>query len=84
MTLQKYIRITGMHGIKIAGLILVVAGVLGLTYKTFTYTKESHQANIGPLEFSVKDKETVNVPAWASIGAIAAGTLMLIYAGRPK
>jgi len=33
-------------------------------------TKHSHDAEMGPLELSVKDKETVNIPQWAGIGAI--------------
>ncbi|MGH8712585.1 MAG: hypothetical protein ACREYB_01110 [Casimicrobiaceae bacterium] len=68
---------------KILAIILIVAGVLGLAYGTFTYTKETHTANVGPLTLSVKDKETVNIPLWASVGAIAAGVVLLV-AGRKK
>ena len=64
-------------------LILVVAGVAGLAYGKFSYTKEKHQAKLGPLEFSVKDKETVNVPQWASIGAIVVGAGLLVT-GRKR
>ena len=71
-----------MSGLKIAAIVLIVAGALGLAYGSFTYTKETHQAKIGPLEFSVKDKETVNVPIWLSIAAIAAGGALLVFGGR--
>lgn len=64
--------------VKIVAIVLVVAGTLGLVYGKFSYTKESHNTKLGPLELSVKEKETVNVPAWAGAGAIAAGTLMLL------
>ena len=60
-----------MGPVKILAIILIVAGVVGLAYGTFTYTKETHTANVGPLTFSVKNKETVNVPLWANVGAIA-------------
>jgi hypothetical protein len=50
-----------MSGLKIAAIVLIVAGALGLAYGSFTYTKETHQAKIGPIELSVKDRETVNV-----------------------
>ena len=72
-----------MGPVKILAIILIVAGVVGLAYGTFTYTKETHTANVGPLTLSVKDKETVNVPLWASVGAIAVGVVLLV-AGRNK
>jgi multidrug transporter EmrE-like cation transporter len=72
-----------MGPVKILAIVLIVAGVLGLAYGTFTYTKETHTANVGPLTLSVKDKETVNVPLWASVGAIVAGVVLLVV-GRNK
>ena len=59
-----------MSTTKIIAIVLIVAGVLGLVYGKFTYTKETHDAKIGPIEMSIKDKETVNVPVWAGVGAI--------------
>jgi hypothetical protein len=58
--------------------VLITLGILGLVYGQFSYTKETQQAKIGPLELSVKDTETVNVPIWAGVAAIAAGGLLLI------
>lgn len=71
-----------MSGLRIAAIVLIVAGALGLAYGSFSFTKETHQAKIGPIELSVKDKETVNVPIWLSIGAIVAGGALLIFGGR--
>ena len=51
-----------MSSTKIVAIVLIIAGVLGLAYGKFSYTKESHDAKVGPVEFSVKDKETVNIP----------------------
>jgi hypothetical protein len=67
-----------MRGIRIVALVLIVAGVLGLMYDRFTYTKESHDLTIGSLELSVKDRETVDIPVWCSVAAIAAGALLLL------
>ena len=72
-----------MGPLKILAIILIVAGVLGLAYGTFTYTKETHTANVGPLTLSVKDKETVDVPLWVSVGAIVVGVVLLVT-GRNK
>jgi len=71
-----------MNAIRIAAIALIVAGVLGLVYGSFSYTKETHQAKIGPIELSVKDKETVNVPVWAGVGAIIIGGALLLLGGK--
>ena len=71
-----------MSSTKIIALVLIIAGALGLAYGKFTYTKETHDAKIGPIELSVKDKETVNVPMWAGIGAIVVGAGLLLASGR--
>ena len=67
-----------MNNIKIVAIVLIIAGVLGLVYGNFSYTKETHDTKLGPLELQVKEKETVNIPAWAGVGAIAAGTIILL------
>jgi hypothetical protein len=71
-----------MNGIKIAALALIVAGILGLVYGGFSYTKETHEAKLGPIELTVKDRERVNVPVWAGVGAIAIGGALLFLGGR--
>ncbi len=67
-----------MSAVKIVGIVLIAAGVLGLVYGGFSYTKETHEAKIGSIELSVKDKETVNVPVWVGVGAIVVGGLLLL------
>ena len=71
-----------MNALKIVALALIAAGVLGLVYGSFSYTKRTDEAKIGPFELSVKRKETVNVPVWAGAGAIVAGTVLLLAAGK--
>ena len=63
---------------QIVAIVLIVAGVLGLLYGSFSYTKETHEAKIGPLQFSLKEKETVNIPVWMGVGAIALGVIVLV------
>ncbi|MGA7966272.1 MAG: hypothetical protein WCB49_10345 [Gammaproteobacteria bacterium] len=71
-----------MNAAKIAAIVLIVAGVLGLVYGSFSYTKETHQATVGPLSLSVKDKQTVNVPVWAGVGAIVIGGVLLLVGSK--
>jgi hypothetical protein len=72
-----------MDAKRMIAVLLVVAGVLGLVYGGFTYTKATHEASIGPLSLSVQEKQTVNIPLWAGIGAIAAGVILLV-GGRKR
>jgi multidrug transporter EmrE-like cation transporter len=71
-----------MTPLRIAGLVLIIAGALGLAYGSFSYTKDTHEAKIGPIELSIKDKETVNVPVWAGAGAILVGVVLLVVRTR--
>jgi TRAP-type C4-dicarboxylate transport system permease small subunit len=66
-----------MSPIKILAIVLIAAGILGLMYGGFTYTKETHNATIGPFQMSFKDKEHVNIPVWVGAGAIVAGAALL-------
>lgn len=67
-----------MNAIKVAGIALIVAGILALSFGGFSYTKDTQEVKLGPLEFSVKEKKDVNIPMWAGIAAIVAGGLMLV------
>ena len=71
-----------MNSVKLVAVVLIAAGVLGLVYGGFSYTKETTAVKLGPLELSVKEKETVNVPLWAGVGAIVVGGLLLVMGGK--
>ena len=73
-----------MNSVKIAAIVLIVAGVLGLAYGSFSYTKETHEAKLGPIELSVKEKQTVNVPVWAGVGAIVIGGVLLLVGSKKR
>lgn len=71
-----------MNPVKIVAIALILAGIAGLLYGNFSYTKETHEAKLGPIELSVKEKQTVNIPAWASVGAIMIGGVLLFFGGK--
>jgi drug/metabolite transporter (DMT)-like permease len=71
-----------MNVAKVIGIVLIVAGALGLVMGSFSYTKDTEAVKLGPIELSVKQKETVNVPLWAGVGAIAVGVVLLVMGGR--
>ena len=71
-----------MNPDRLIAVIIIVAGALGLLYGSFSFTKATHDVKLGPIEFSVKEKETVNVPMWAGIGAIVVGGLLLGFGSK--
>ena len=71
-----------MNPLKLVAVVLIVAGVLALVYGGFSYTKDTTAVKLGPLELSVKEKQTVNVPMWAGVGAIVIGGLLLALGGK--
>ena len=73
-----------MNSLKGVAVLLLVAGALALVYGGFTYTKKTHKTELGPISFAIKEKETVNVPVWAGVGAIVVGGLLLAFGGRSK
>ena len=71
-----------MNTTKIIAILLIAVGVLALVYGGFSYTKDTTAVKLGPIELSVKEKETVNVPMWAGVGAIVIGGLLLVFGTR--
>jgi len=71
-----------MNPAKIVGIVLIVAGCLGLAYGGFSYTRETTSARLGPIQLTVQEKETVHVPLIISAGAIAIGVFLLVRVGR--
>ena len=71
-----------MNPIKLVAVALVVAGVLGLIYGGFSYTKDTTVVKLGPLELSAKEKERVSVPIWAGVGAVVVGGLLIVLGNK--
>jgi hypothetical protein len=71
-----------MNTARTIAIALIVAGLLALVYGGFSYTKDTTAVKLGPIELSVKEKETVNIPVWAGVGAIVIGGLLLVFGTR--
>jgi hypothetical protein len=71
-----------MNGLKIMAIVLIAVGIGVLMYGKFSYTKETHDIKLGPLEVSVAEKQTVNVPVWAGVAAIVCGAGLLLYGSK--
>ena len=73
-----------MNAMRIVGVLLLVLGLAGLLTGGFSFTKESTQAKLGPLELTVKEKESVNIPQWISLGAMVIGGVVLVLGFRKR
>ena len=63
---------------RLIGIVVLAVGILALAYGGFSYTKQTHEAKLGPVEFSVSENKRVNVPMWAGVAlAVVGGGLLL-------
>jgi drug/metabolite transporter (DMT)-like permease len=69
---------------KLAGIILIVLGILALVYQGFSYTQTKQDAKLGPIE--IQHQETHDVPISPIVGVvcIVAGAAALVAGGRGK
>ena len=70
--------------LRLLGLLLIVAGIVALGLGHFSYTKATHQIKIGPIELAVKEKRDIDLPAWAGVGAILIGGVLLVAGARKR
>lgn len=73
-----------MNPLSLTGILLIVLGLLGLGYGSFSWTRDTPKASIGPLQLSVKETRTLNVPVWAGGAAVVVGLGLLVASGRKR
>jgi hypothetical protein len=71
-----------MNAVKLTAIALILAGALALAYGSFSFTKATHEAKLGPLTMTVQEKQTVNLPVWAGVSAIAIGAALLLFGSK--
>ena len=71
-----------MKAMRLVGVLLLVLGLAGFLTGGFSFTKDTTQAKLGPLELTVKEKESVNIPQWMSLGAMVLGGVVLVLGFR--
>ena len=60
-------------------IVLLAAGILALVYGGFTYTRQTHEAKVGPLEINITEDKDVNVPVWAGVALVIVGGGLLVW-----
>lgn len=71
-----------MSAVKLVAILLIVGGGIALTYGGFSYTKDTHTADIGDLHIALHERQRVNIPVWVGLGAVIGGILLLVTAKR--
>jgi hypothetical protein len=69
-------------GVRILAILLIVGGTLGLAYGRLTFTKSEQEASFGPIGLTIKEKQSIPVPAWLGIALVAGGALVLLSGKR--
>lgn len=67
---------------RLAGIVLVVLGVLALAYGGFSYTKREKIIDIGPIEATAETRESVPLPPILGGAALVGGILLIVMSGR--
>jgi hypothetical protein len=73
-----------MKPITIAGLALVVVGVVALIYGGVTYTSRETVVDIGPIHATANRERTLPLPPIAGVVAVACGVALLLNASRKR
>jgi hypothetical protein len=73
-----------MSPVKLIAVLLIIGGALGLAYGGFSYTRNTHEVKVGPIDLALQEKKTIDVPVWAGIAAIVVGGALLLMGNRPK
>ena len=73
-----------MKPITLAGIVLVVLGVLALAYQGINYTREKNVVDLGPVEITTETHERIPLPPVLGGLALAGGVALLIMGSRAK
>ena len=71
-----------MNSLRLAALVLMVGGALALAYGGFSYTRDTHQLDLGPVQVQVQEREHLNIPLWAGLASLLAGVALLAASAR--
>lgn len=70
--------------ISIAGLALVVLGLIALAYQGITYTSRETVLDIGPIHATADRQKTFPLPPVVGIAAVVGGVALLMAGARTR
>lgn len=73
-----------MKPISLAGIVLIVLGILALTYEGINYTRHERVLDVGPIHATADTKERLPIPPILGALAIAGGIALLVTGSKRK
>lgn len=62
---------------KVLGIVLIVLGVLALAYQGITYTTHKKVVDIGPIQATKEERNTIPLPPILGVIALVGGVVIL-------
>jgi hypothetical protein len=73
-----------MRATTIAGILLIVLGVIAFAYGGITYTDREQIIDLGPIEATAEERKTIPLPPILGGLALAGGIVLLIVGSRNR
>jgi UDP-N-acetylmuramyl pentapeptide phosphotransferase/UDP-N-acetylglucosamine-1-phosphate transferase len=73
-----------MSAARIAGVILIVVGLIGLIWGGISWTEEKTVVDIGPIEARAEEQRTIPITPVVGGIALVAGIVLLVVPGRRR
>lgn len=70
--------------ILVLGILLMLAGAIGLIHPRFTYNSTEEVAKLGPMQANVTREKTVEIPIAISILLLVAGAGLTLFGTKAK
>ena len=71
-----------MKPLSLAGIALIVLGLISLVYQGFTYTTRETVLDVGPIHATADREKTVALPRGIGVVAVIAGAALLFRGAR--
>ena len=69
---------------RVLGFVLIVIGLIGLIYGGITWTQREEVLDVGPIEVSREERETIPLPPIVGGVCLVAGVLIVVADGRRR
>nr|AQQ74791.1 hypothetical protein [uncultured bacterium] len=71
-----------MKGLTILGIVLLLGGLAALIWPAITVTRTEKAVDLGPIEVTREDRDTIPLPPVFGIATAAAGVVLLVMSRR--
>lgn len=73
-----------MTAARVAGIVLIVLGLVGILWGGISWTREKTVVDLGPIEAKAQERKTIPIPPVVGGVALVAGIVLLVLPGRRR